>query len=953
MHSGVMPAVEEGQLNGLQALYQAALETMSHGLIMIDASGKVVLFNQRFVEMYRLSPGVVHVGAPIRDVIAHTVETGVFGDVSADDIWQRRLTRMAERKPFTSRWPMNDGRTYALHYTPMPDGGWVTLCEDVSHRYAMERALRVQIERFDQAISHMSHGLCMFGPDERLIVCNNRYLEIYGLDPQIVKPGASHRALLDHWISQGNQPGMTAEEFYNRRKEAVAGKDVSSMLLHLKDGRIVKATSRPTPNGGWVSAHEDVTERLHYEAVLREQNLIFDAALESMPHGLCIYDKDLNLIVCNSRYREIYDLSIDETRPGTPMLELIRLSASRGIHATGAKPEDILAGIVRWKKEHPDEPLHRHLADGRIIELRYQRMANGGWVTTFEDITARERAAQELQEQHRRFDVALSNMAHGLCMIDADMRIIVCNRRYLEMFGLSPAIAHPGAHMRDVLVHSVDLGNHSHSTADKVFQSYVDALKGGDTVITRQLANGRVIRINFKAMAEGGWVAIYEDVTERHKAEQSIAHMAHHDALTDLPNRLLFREKMAEGLARVEASGESMAVFCLDLDNFKSVNDTLGHPMGDKLLGAIAQRLGRAVGGGDTIARLGGDEFAILQAGADTNAAEALAQRIIALVADPIVIDGHEINSGVSIGIAMAPHDGTTADHLMKCADLALYRAKAEGRNAARFFEPDMDARIRTRRALELDLRRALTAGEFSLVYQPQIDLTSNELIAMEALLRWEHPERGSVAPSEFIPIAEDIGFIVPLGEWVLRQACMEAARWPEPIRIAVNLSPVQFRNRGLITTVTQALAAARLAPQRLELEITEAVLLQEDEAVVAMLHQLRALGVRISMDDFGTGYSSLSYLRSFPFDKIKIDRSFISDLGRNRDSAAIVRAIANLGASLGIETTAEGIETDEQLELVRRAGCTGMQGYLTSPPRPASDVPELIARLRGEEAAA
>jgi EAL domain-containing protein (putative c-di-GMP-specific phosphodiesterase class I) len=271
----------------------------------------------------------------------------------------------------------------------------------------------------------------------------------------------------------------------------------------------------------------------------------------------------------------------------------------------------------------------------------------------------------------------------------------------------------------------------------------------------------------------------------------------------------------------------------------------------------------------------------------------------------------------------------------------------------ARFFEADMDARIRARRALELDLRRALTAGEFSLVYQPQIDLASNELIAMEALLRWEHPERGAVPPAEFIPIAEDIGFIVPLGEWVLRQACTEAARWPEPIRIAVNLSPVQFRNRGLVATVTQALAAARLAPQRLELEITEAVLLQEDEAVIAMLHQLRALGVRISMDDFGTGYSSLSYLRSFPFDKIKIDRSFISDLGRSRDSAAIVRAIANLGASLGIETTAEGIETDEQRELVRRAGCTGMQGYLTSPPRPASEVAELIARLRGDEAAA
>ena len=317
-------------------------------------------------------------------------------------------------------------------------------------------------------------------------------------------------------------------------------------------------------------------------------------------------------------------------------------------------------------------------------------------------------------------------------------------------------------------------------------------------------------------------------------------------------------------------------------------------------------------------------------------AAGALARRLTEVISELIEIDGQEINSGVSIGIALAPNDGNAADHLMKCADLALYRAKAEGRGTFRFFEPDMDARIQARRALEVDLRRALAAGEFTLAYQPQINLASNEMIAMEALLRWNHAERGPVPPSEFIPLAEEMGLIVPLGEWVLREACKDAARWPDPIKVAVNLSPVQFRNRGLVAMVTQALAAARLAPHRLELEITEAVLLQDDETIVTMLHQLRALGVRIAMDDFGTGYSSLSYLRSFPFDKIKIDRSFIKDIDRNRDSAVIIKAIASLGHSLGIETTAEGIETAEQLELVRRAGCTEMQGYLVSAPRPA-----------------
>jgi diguanylate cyclase (GGDEF)-like protein len=396
-----------------------------------------------------------------------------------------------------------------------------------------------------------------------------------------------------------------------------------------------------------------------------------------------------------------------------------------------------------------------------------------------------------------------------------------------------------------------------------------------------------------------------------------------------------------------------MAVLCLDLDNFKTINDTLGHPIGDKLLRGVAERLRCAVGPDDTIARLGGDEFAILQSATSPYAAEALAGRLVEVLSTPIVVDGHEINTGISVGIALAPNDGTAADDLMKCADLALYRAKAEGRSLFRFFEPEMDARIQARRALEVDLRRALASGEFHLVYQPLLNLAANELTGMEALLRWNSSERSAVTPAEFIPVAEETGLIVPLGEWVLRRACAEAAQWPDSVRVAVNLSPVQFRNRGLVTTVTQALAAAGLSPARLEIEITEAALLQKDEMTVAMLHQLRALGVRISMDDFGTGYSSLSYLRSFPFDKIKIDRSFIADIERNGDSEAIIRAIAELGASLGIETTAEGIETEEQLELVRRAGCTEVQGYLLSQPRAAADVLDLIAGFRRDAAAA
>jgi diguanylate cyclase (GGDEF)-like protein len=935
--------------------FDQAVTQMSHGLCAVDADHRIVLFNSRFVEMYGLSDDLIRVGVSMREVVDTAAARGYFPDATPDRIWKRRLEKMAPGKPFQQRQSLRNGRDYILHYHPMADGGWVTLCEDVTERHRMERELRLQYERFDQAVNHMSHGLCMFGADERLIVCNAQYLKIYGLDPAIAKPGTSQRELLAHWFESLDEPDMSADAYYEKRKRAAAGGALSTMRLHLKDGRVIEATTRPTPDGGWVTAHEDVTERLGYEKVLREQNMLFDATLENMSHGLCVFDKDWRVVVRNRRYLELYGLGPDEALPGTPLVELMRQSIDRGMHTAKLSAEKFFADFIKRVTVDREPVVYRRLTNGKLLAVRHEPLENGSWVGTYEDITERERAADALKEQHRRFDVALNNMAHGLAMMDADMRLIVCNNRYVDMFGMSPSIARPGSMMRDLMEHSVAIGNYRHRgiTGEELYKEYVAALNAGDLIVYRHLADGRMIKITHEPMPQGGWVAIYEDITERHRAEESIAHMARHDALTQLPNRVLLREKMAEGLARVEQMGEAMAVFYLDLDNFKGVNDTLGHPIGDKLLGIIAKRIRGAAGEGDTIARLGGDEFAILQFNSSAAAAGALARSLVEVISEPIEIDGQEINSGVSIGIALAPEDGNAADHLMKCADLALYRAKAEGRGTFRFFESDMDARIQARRALEVDLRRALSAGEFSLHYQPQINLATNELVSMEALLRWTHAERGPVPPAEFIPLAEETGLIVQLGEWVLREACNEAARWPEPIKVAVNLSPVQFRNRGLVTTVTHALAAARLAPGRLELEITEAVLLQDDEMTVTMLHRLRALGVRVAMDDFGTGYSSLSYLRSFPFDKIKIDRSFIKDIERNRGSAAIIKAIASLGTSLGIRTTAEGVETEEQLEIVRRAGCTEMQGYLVSRPVPACDLPQLIARFRHEAAAA
>jgi diguanylate cyclase (GGDEF)-like protein/PAS domain S-box-containing protein len=439
-------------------------------------------------------------------------------------------------------------------------------------------------------------------------------------------------------------------------------------------------------------------------------------------------------------------------------------------------------------------------------------------------------------------------------------------------------------------------------------------------------------------------LGISEDIAERKRAEAQIARLAHYDPLTDLPNRLLFQKDLSAALSRAARREDLVAVHCIDLDRFKTVNDTLGHPIGDALLKTAAERLRACVREGDTVARLGGDEFAVVQCGlTDLSGATRLAGRIVEALAETFELQGHQVMIGGSVGVAVSPNDGADSDELLKKADMALYRAKADGRGAFHFFERAMDEALQARRALELDLRLALAEGQFELYYQPLYSLGVDKVMGCEALLRWRHPVRGMVSPGDFIPIAEEIGLINPLGEWVLREACREAAGWPEHVRLAVNLSPAQFRDKHLVGTVVSALAASGLPAQRLELEITESVLLQDSVANMSVLHDLKALGVRISMDDFGTGYSSLSYLRSFPFDKIKIDQTFVRDILEDADALAIIKAVLDLGASLGITTTAEGVESVEQLDELRRQGCGEIQGYYISRPKPAAEIAAML----------
>lgn len=561
-----------------------------------------------------------------------------------------------------------------------------------------------------------------------------------------------------------------------------------------------------------------------------------------------------------------------------------------------------------------------------------------------------ERNKTFLTEQNRRFNAALATMSQGLCMFDAEQRLLVCNDRYVEMYGLSKDLAKPGTSFRKIIESRIAKGLYvGDSPEDYLVERLAASRDPNSTTKIQELPDGRVIAIMHEPMEHGGWVATHEDITQLRRIEARLSHMARHDALTDLPNRVQLREQIEQSLTRGRTQKCYIVVVHIDIDRFREVNEALGPLMGDALLQGVARRLSRRLKGVQMIARLGGDEFVVLHlADRPASVAAALNSKIQSILATPFDIEDHTVAVTACTGIAIGPDDGAEADQLLKSADLALRRAKSQGLGVCRFFEREMDRRMQARRKMEHDLRAALLNGEFTLYYQPQLNLDRDQIIGFEALLRWKHPEQGLVPPSEFIPLAEETGLIAPIGEWTLRQACADAAHWPKGIKVAVNISAAHFRFGNVRQAVISALAASHLLPQDLELEVTESVLLQESDGAADTLNRLHDIGVRIALDDFGTGYSSLSYLQKFPIDKIKIDQSFIRGLTQQpNNSLAILRSTIALGKSLGIATTAEGVETEEQLERVRKEGCSEAQGYLVGRPLPEQEVIKTLSHNR------
>ena len=579
-----------------------------------------------------------------------------------------------------------------------------------------------------------------------------------------------------------------------------------------------------------------------------------------------------------------------------------------------------------------------------VVELRG---AGSKLSAANQTLTERDR---ELQVHNTHFHAALTNMSQALCMVNSRQELIVCNQRFRDLFGLPADAVEPGRLFGDVTRSIEAAGSFSRSSFE-VFCAEQQALIRSQVSgsFSHEDANGRALSVVLQVMPDLGWVATFEEVTERRRAEARISYLAHHDALTGLPNRVTFRERLDLLLARHRSGGFGFTVLCLDLDHFKSVNDTLGHPAGDRLLELVASRLQNCVREDDLIARLGGDEFAVLQQSDNAVQAGALAERIIDLLGQPYELHGQRAVISVSIGIAVSAADTVDSDQVFHDADTALYDAKDHGRACYSHFDHYMNAKLLLRRETEMDLREALSLRQIEAYYQPIVDAGSGMHLGFEALLRWRHPRRGMITPGEFIAVAEDLAIIGELGQWVLNRACADAQTWPAPLRVSVNLSPLQFKDTDVAAVVARALALSGLAADRLELEVTESVLLLESETIVATLHEIRHMGVHITLDDFGTGYSSLSYLRSFPFEKVKIDQSFVRLIDSRPDCRTIVNAISSLARELGMRTTAEGVETQSQLDQIRSAGCNEVQGYLYSRPMPAGEVLGYLDAVRAE----
>lgn len=815
---------------------------------------------------------------------------------------------------------------------------------------ALRRSRRLQLRRnafISSAMNNLNQGVVMTDAQRRVIFCNDRYLEIYGLTRSDLRPNMTGHDILRLRRERGVL-GVTDDEFYQKAASS------NGLITELPDGRAILVKYFVLPNGGSVATHLDVSEQRRLSQQLASTKQFLESVLDNVP--ACVAAKSLEdgrYIFANTAYERFWGFSRDHV-VGKNARELFAPISADSIDRADRAALHSPDGQFRNEFEVERGGDRRMVASIRIA-VRNESNRPGFLLLVFEDITDRRSLSQELESTKKFLELVVDNIPVALIVEQVkDGRYLlanrsaetILNRRREEATGLTASDIFNAKEAKLIIARDEAAIRKRGMITEEHPISTKDGLR---LFLTR-----RATVLN-DAGEPQYLIKTHEDVTDRRQTESRMAHMAYHDGLTDLPNRAAFLQALTQMIEACEGTGEEFAVLCVDLDGLKEVNDVFGHALGDKLLIEVAQRLQDSARGG-VVARLSGDEFGLIIDGKQPEAGLALAQQIGEAVAKDFQIDGRPVRAGITTGMSIFPHNGTDGASLLANAGAALFRAKQKSRGTISLYQPEMDHQIRDRRVLHQDLSVAVKNGELSLAFQPQgaarHSVAESEIIGFEALARWQHPVRGQVSPAEFIPIAEESGLIVEMGEWILREACREAASWPKPLQVAVNLSPAQFMHGDVVGLVHSILIETGLAPGRLELEITEGVLIEDFDRGLALLRRLKALGVRISMDDFGSGYSSLSYLQAFPFDKIKIDRAFIINLGRNPQSAAIVRAVIDLGHGLDMSIIAEGVETVDQLAFLAKEGCDGVQGYLLGKPLPIGKYAGLIGRAEAMELA-